>query len=108
MMFAILWRFRAAPGKEAEFESQYGSNGTWAVLFARSSAYLGTTLLRDVDGERAYVTIDRWQSRADFDNFRREHAVAYAALDVDTGPLCTSEELLGMFESVDLVRIHQD
>jgi heme-degrading monooxygenase HmoA len=92
-MHVILWRFRARPGREAEFEQAYGEDGTWARFFRDGEGYLGTELMRGTDG--TYMTIDRWISEAACRTFRESHARRYAELDaacasltLDETPIC--------------------
>src|SRR5438477_7301308 len=80
-MYLIVWKFRPHRDRLAEFEAAYGPAGAWAKLFAESSGYAGTELLRLAAPEPEYLTIDRWNSHADFERFKAEHAAAYAALD---------------------------
>jgi hypothetical protein len=49
-MYVILWRFRPVEGRESEFERAYGPSGEWALLFGRDDGYLGTELLRGLQG----------------------------------------------------------
>ena len=44
-----------------------------------------------------YVTLDRWVSRAAYEEFRIVHAAAYAALDESTTGLTLAERHLGTF-----------
>jgi heme-degrading monooxygenase HmoA len=73
-MHVILWRFRAAPGREAEFEAAYGDDGTWVRFFRAARGFLGSELMRGTDG--AYLTIDRWVSEEAHREFREAHADA--------------------------------
>ena len=99
-MHLLLWKFRPAAGKEAEFEAAYGPRGAWAALFARGSAgYLGTDLLRGADG--SYLTIDRWRDRTAFEAFRTRFEAEYAALDRECEAMTGSETPLGTFDTLD-------
>jgi heme-degrading monooxygenase HmoA len=92
----VLWEFIVPEQYKAEFERHYSPGGTWAQLFRRSAAYRGTTLLAGT-GNR-YITCDRWDSREDYEEFRRANAEAYAALDRQCEPLTRLERKLGIFE----------
>jgi heme-degrading monooxygenase HmoA len=96
-MHIILWRYRARPGREADFEAAYGEDGLWSRFFRAGAGYLGTQLLRATDG--TYLTIDRWVSAGDFASFREAHAAAYAALDTRCGALTAEESPLGSVEA---------
>lgn len=85
------------PQHESEFLRHYGPNGDWAVLFRRSSAYLGTMLLMDESRPNRFVTVDRWKSRESHDAFRREFGDAYDALDRRCEAFSAGEASLGSF-----------
>lgn len=80
-MFVTLWEFEVKPGSEELFERTYGPDGQWAELFRRDARYHGTRLLREVGAERVYVTIDEWESRAAYQEFREKFAAEYEELD---------------------------
>jgi len=40
------------------FEKVYGADGPLAKLFGRDAAYRGTRLVKDVERERVYLTLD--------------------------------------------------
>jgi len=96
-MHVILWRFRARPGREVEFERAYGNDGPWSRFFRQSEGYLGTELLRGTDG--TYLTIDRWSTKAAYRTFRESQAVRYAELDADGEDLTLDERLIGEIEA---------
>ena len=95
-MHSIAWRYRVAPGCRAAFEALYGPDGDWARLFRRSGDYLGTTLYRDTADADAYLTIDRWRSRAAYDAFLHDDRADYAALDARGDALTVEEARLGV------------
>ncbi|HWR34659.1 MAG TPA: antibiotic biosynthesis monooxygenase [Clostridia bacterium] len=99
-MIDIVWEFQVREGREEEFEVLYSSSGIWARLFANDPAYRGTTLLRDADQTRRYLTIDRWTSRSEFQKFRQRSSSQYEAIDRQCENLTESEQLLGIFEAV--------
>lgn len=94
-MHVVAWRYRVAAGREADFERLYGTGGDWARLFRRSSDYLGTDLYRDTAHVDVYLTLDRWTSRAAYDDFLRHAHDDYAALDARGDALTVEEECLG-------------
>lgn len=98
-MIAIVWRFKPVAGAEAKFEAAYRSDGTWAKLFRLAPGYVKTELMRQQDG--TYLTIDTWQSLADWDDFNRRHRDAYAELDAACAALTESEARIGVFELVE-------
>ena len=99
-MWQILWEFRVAPEHRSEFERIYGTDGAWAQLFARATDFRGTTLLRDPHVNGRYVTVDLWTTSDAFENFKREHAPEYKALDDQCETLTEYEMKIGGFDQV--------
>jgi heme-degrading monooxygenase HmoA len=93
-LFVTLWEFEVKPGSEELFERIYGPEGEWAQLFRTDARYRGTRLLRDVGAERVYVTMDEWESRAGYEEFRQKFAAEYAELDRKCGGMTVREKLL--------------
>ena len=87
-MFVTLWEFDVKSGSEELFERTYGPDGPWAELFRRDAGYLGTRLLRDVGAARVYVTMDTWESREAYEEFREKLAV----IALDEGDPVTARE----------------
>jgi heme-degrading monooxygenase HmoA len=92
MNFVRTWRFRPAAGQQREFERAYGPDGDWAQLFRLGDGYLGTELVKATPDGDAYLTIDRWRSKADWLRFLELHGPAYHDLDRRLAPLCAEEE----------------
>lgn len=97
-MVEIVWEFQVRAGAEPAFEFHYSKSGTWALLFATSAKFHGTKLRREQGGTLRYLTVDRWESHADFVAFRTEHAERYAEIDKQCGRLTEMERLVGVFE----------
>ena len=97
-MIEILWEFVARKDKVGEFEHHYAAAGTWAQFFGRSTAYRGTTLLRD-SGNR-YVTRDCWDNLESFRDFRRQYALEYDEIDRACEDYTESERQIGVFEVI--------
>ena len=95
-MHVILWRFRARPGREAEFEAAYGDDGAWARFFRAGRGFLGTELMRGTDG--TYLTIDRWETEQAHRAFCDSEAERYAKLDARCSALTIEETLIGAVE----------
>src|SRR5438046_1397095 len=96
-MFLIIWQFDVVPGRVAEFEREYGPDGTWARFFRRSPDHLATRLFRDTAAPGRYLTLDAWTSEDAFDRFEHEQAAEYQALDAGFERLTTREERVGCF-----------
>jgi len=99
--YTVIWRFSIHPKARRQFESIYGPNGRWAVLFARSHGYRGTELLRSNTELHTYFTIDRWESEKAFEEFKKKFADDYAALDRECEGLTQSETKIGSFAPLD-------
>jgi heme-degrading monooxygenase HmoA len=99
-LFQIIWEFIARAERISEFEKYYAVTGDWAALFRRSAGFLGTTLLRDADTPRRFLTIDRWDAAASHATMRAQFASEYAALDRACAGLTESERQVGIFEDV--------
>jgi len=97
-LYVIIWEFVVRPERAAQFERAYGTNGDWAKLFARSTEYRGTELLRDRETAGRYLTIDRWTTREAYEAFRRQWEADYRALDAAGEGLTVDEVPRGEFE----------
>ena len=95
--FAVVWQFTIRPDRKHQFETTYGPNGAWAVLFARARGYRGTELLHSTTEPHTYFTIDRWESEAAFDKFQTKYAAEYKQLDSECEGLTESETKIGCF-----------
>ena len=97
-MFVTLWEFEVKPGSEELFERTYGPEGEWARLFRRDTRYRGTRLLRAVGAAGVYVTIDEWESRTAYEEFKKKFAAEYAELDAKCERMTKLERHLGEFK----------
>ena len=80
------------------FEQAYGPEGEWVRLFRRDARYRGTRLLRDVGRERVYVTMDMWESREAYEEFRKKYAAEYTEIDRKCDGLTENENHLILAE----------
>lgn len=92
--FVSVWRYRVRAERAEAFLQAYGMEGSWVMLFRRATGYVSTELMRDATDPAVFVTIDRWESRAAYDSFRRKFADEYLALDSTCSALTDNEELL--------------
>jgi heme-degrading monooxygenase HmoA len=95
------WRFRPPQGREREFAETYDGKGPWAELFSRARGYKGTVLLRPDQPGGWWLTIDRWDSIADFEAFGHDFGDEYRALDAELEGIAGEEEFIGAFEEPD-------
>jgi heme-degrading monooxygenase HmoA len=96
--YVIIWDFLVRKASEPRFTEAYGPAGDWARFFAAGEGYLGTELVRDVTGERRYVTLDFWTSRQAYERFREQHLAEYEALDARCQALTERETEIGRFD----------
>jgi heme-degrading monooxygenase HmoA len=94
-----VWKFRPPEGREAEFERAYSSTGDWAQLFRNAPGFAGTTLLRPTEPNGCWLTIDRWESPDNFDNFTQVFGEQYRRLDAELEGVAGEEEFVGTFEA---------
>jgi heme-degrading monooxygenase HmoA len=99
-MYVIIWKFAVKPGLESDFESVYGPQGTWAQFFRRGHGYIETELLRVTSAPGQYVTIDRWESKAAYEDFKTRFADSYSAIDQECEVLTESETEIGTYDQV--------
>jgi heme-degrading monooxygenase HmoA len=98
-MFVTLWEFEVKPGSEELFEQAYGAEGQWVQLFRRDGRYRGTRLLQEVGAERVYVTMDSWESREAYEEFRERFAAEYIEIDRACEDLTLGERHFSQFKS---------
>ena len=96
-MFVALWEFEVKPGCEEKFEKVYGADGAWARLFAQDASYRGTRLVKDVERERVYLTLDFWETREGYEKFKKENAAGYELIDRECEGMAAHERQLGEF-----------
>ncbi len=99
-MVEIFYRYRVHPAQVRAFEHAYGSTGPWAKLFARHPGFKRTRLFRHKEQADVYVTVDVWETKADFDAFRRLYGDEYRRLDKQLAMLKLEEHLLGYYEGM--------
>ena len=80
--------------RDSDFRGAYGPRGDWSRLFALGNDYLGTELI-GCEQPGLYLTIDRWEHEADFDDFMTVTSREYEELDRRLAALTISEELIG-------------
>ena len=97
-MFQILWRFETTESQAEAFTAAYGPDGVWVAFFRQADGYGETELFRRQQSPPCFLTIDRWESRAAYERFRRDQAAAYAALDTECEGLTVREDFLAAWE----------
>ncbi|QQS36709.1 MAG: antibiotic biosynthesis monooxygenase [Ignavibacteriales bacterium] len=95
--FIYLWKFSVLAGKQNEFEKLYGADGEWVELFKKHPGYISTQLLKSTESEFTYVTIDRWKSKEDMEDFKLKFKNEFEALDKKGELLTDNEKFIGDF-----------
>jgi heme-degrading monooxygenase HmoA len=95
--YCYIWEFHVHLERQAEFERCYGPEGAWVALFRQAPGYVETLLLQDRSQNLRYVTIDRWESRETYRDFRSQFSRQYEELDQLCQGLTTHEAPLGEF-----------
>lgn len=97
-MLQIVWHFEVKPDCVTEFESIYGSEGDWAILFRNSPFYRGTRLLRKQASPPVYEVIDSWQDVESYQQFKADFRQEYDSLDKRCERLTVKETPIGYFQ----------
>ena len=93
-----IWKFRPPAAREQEFAEAYSAEGVWTQLFQHAPGFRGTTLLKATEPEGWWLTIDRWDSLANFKAFTEVFAEQYCALDAELEGAAGEEQFVGAFE----------
>lgn len=103
-MIEVFYRYRVHPAQARAFEHAYGSTGPWAKLFGRHPSFRRTRLFRHRTEPGIYLTVDVWESKADYDVFRRMYSEDYRRLDRQLAMLKLEEHLLGFYDGTEEYR----
>jgi heme-degrading monooxygenase HmoA len=93
-----IWLFRPPSAREAEFAEAYSAEGAWARLFRNAPGFLGTSLFKPAEPGGWWMTIDRWESAANFEAFTEVFGEQYRALDAELEGVAGEEKFVGAFE----------
>jgi heme-degrading monooxygenase HmoA len=96
-MIEIVWEFVVNEEARGQFELAYGPGGAWSKLFARCPGFRGTTLLRDTKNPRRYLTIDFWDTEAQWEQVLAERKAEYSNLHATFGDWTESKTEVGIF-----------
>lgn len=96
-MIEVIWTFVVKPQAVERFKSAYGPEGEWSRLFEEYPGYRGTTLACDTLNPCRFVTVDRWDTEANYLHMQGAAAVEYARLDETFAGWTDSEVDVGTF-----------
>jgi heme-degrading monooxygenase HmoA len=95
--YVIAWEFQVKQDGVEKFLAGYGPEGDWVGLFRKAEGFIRTELVRSEFDLHKFITVDVWQSRAAYDNFRKKFAMEYDALDTILQELTLHEQKVGGF-----------
>ena len=99
-VYSILWKYKLEPEHKEKFEFEYGRNGTWAKLFAKSENYQGSFLYESEDEVDTYILIDTWINKQAYEDFIKMNQEKYNKISSGFEYLYSTEEKTGSFYSV--------
>ncbi len=99
-MIQIVWEFIVKESAVGRFLRAYGPNGAWSRLFREYPGFLGTTLLRDEENPRRFLTIDLWETGSHRKRMLTQAKAQYSELDDVLADLTESEEEIGIFDTL--------
>jgi heme-degrading monooxygenase HmoA len=98
-MFIVIWEYQVKSEHQPGFEEVYSSSGAWVELFKNGEGYLGTELLHSTEAPGQYITIDRWDSKENYESFLSQWKAEHERLDGQYASLAEHEGCLGRFRS---------
>ncbi len=105
-MIEIVWEFVVKEEARGQFELAYGPGGAWSKLFARYPGFRGTTVLRDTENPRRYLTIDLWETAAQREPALDEREAEYSNLDAAFADWTESKTEVGIFRVLAEATVH--
>jgi|SRR5215471_3215339 len=100
-MIAIMWQFDVKPGREAEFEDFYGTDGEWSATNRLTRSYLGTSFLRDQNRATRYIVIEYWSEMLVHEQHRAYKSDTMETLEARRAELVVTVEPMGIFTALD-------
>jgi heme-degrading monooxygenase HmoA len=94
----VFFRYRVHPAQARAFEHAYGPAGPWVELFSQYPGFRRSRLFRHKNESGVYISVDIWETKADWDHFRVTASEAYARLDRELHMLYLEEHLIGYYE----------
>jgi len=96
-MFIIIWKYRVLRENSDAFRFEYASGGVWEKLFSQSEDFIGSYLHRGVEENNTYILIDRWTTKAAYEDFLFNNHATYQKLSKLLQHLYETEEKIGSF-----------
>jgi heme-degrading monooxygenase HmoA len=105
-MIEIVCEFVVKEEARGQFELAYGPGGAWSKMFTRCPGFRGTTLLRDTENPRRYLTIDFWDTEAQREQMLAEREVEYSDLEAAFADWTESKTEVGIFRVLAEATVH--
>ncbi len=105
-MIEFIWEVVIKEAARGQFELAYGPGGAWSKLCAQSPGFRGTTLLRDAQNPRRYLTIDLWDTEDQREQMLVEHEAEYSSIDASFGEWAESRTEVGTFRVLAEATVH--
>lgn len=96
-MIEVICEFVVREETQGQFELAFGPGGAWSKLFAECPGFRGTTLLRNMQDSRHYLSIELWDAEAQREQMLAERQAEYADLDADLAEWTESKTDVGIF-----------
>lgn len=100
MNYITIWKYKIKSEKKDEFENLYGNYGEWVKLFQKFPGYIKTELHRDINDPDRYITIDHWESKEAYYNFKEQSKKEYLEIDKMGEDSTLEEKHIGEFVSI--------
>jgi quinol monooxygenase YgiN len=81
-MIEVVWDISVREDVRGHFELAFGPGGAWSKLFAKSTGFQGTTLMRDIKSPGRYLVIELWNDEGKRNQAISENHAEY--LDLQT------------------------
>ncbi|OLS21122.1 MAG: hypothetical protein HeimC3_37160 [Candidatus Heimdallarchaeota archaeon LC_3] len=99
-MNTYIWEYKVKKDQISKFTDIYGSNGLWEQLFRFNKGYIKTELHRDLSNRNRFISIDYWESKLEYDEFRSNYKNEFEILDEECENLTEKEDFIGSFEKL--------
>ena len=100
MSYLTIWEYKITSEKKDEFENLYGNHGEWVKLFQKFSGFIKTELHRDINNPDKYVTIDHWESKEAYNQFKKLSKEDFLEIDKIGEGLTVEEKHIGEFLTI--------
>ncbi|MDN5205303.1 hypothetical protein QQ008_28220 [Fulvivirgaceae bacterium BMA10] len=99
-MFVAIWKYEVDLNRLEQFEELYGQKGKWVALFKKATGYINTELVKDTSSKNVYISLDKWESQALYEQFYEENKSTIDSIDKEGDELTLSETNIGWFNAL--------